>query len=75
MRCFLQSTQPRAAVRHSSSTTLTSSGGEKSSWKGKRLQFSGLPGSWRRARAGSVTIAITFSRTASAGSVMPIVFP
>jgi hypothetical protein len=28
MRCFLQSTQPRAAVRHSSATVFCSSSGE-----------------------------------------------
>ena len=71
MRCFLQSTQPRAAVRHSRSTISTSGGGEKISWNGKRLQLSGLPGSCRRARAGSVTMAATESSSPGFGSAVP----
>src|SRR5947209_5315318 len=36
---------------------------------------SGLPGSLRRTRAGSVTIVFSFCRTTGSGSVSMIVFP
>ena len=38
-------------------------------------QTSGLPGSERRTRAGSVTIVLSFCRTTGSGSVSMIVLP
>ena len=44
-------------------------------WNWKRLQMSGLPGSLRRTRFGSVNIVITSVRISSALAVRPMVFP
>ena len=42
--------------------------GEKASWRSNTGQSSGLPGSVRRTRFGSVTIGLSLARTTSGAS-------
>src|SRR3989441_2359939 len=64
----LQSRQPIAAVRHPVAQYSRSGGGVKMRWRSNTGHTSGLPGSVRRLRAGSVTIGRTFCLTVSGGS-------
>src|SRR5207302_5757050 len=71
----LQSRQPHPAVRQLCATSLIVSGGEKPWWIVKMLQTSGLPGSLRVTRAGSVAAGLSFSQMVSGESNRPIVLP
>src|SRR3989441_414407 len=71
----LQSRQPQAAVRQFVATCCWVSGGENPSWMVKMLQMSGLPGSLRVTRAGSVAAGLSFSQMSSGGSSSPMVLP
>ena len=61
--------QPIAAVRQPWSDHAIVSGGENSLCQLKTGQTSGLPGSWRRLRAGSVIITFVFARIDSSLSL------
>src|SRR2546425_2993324 len=71
----LQSRHPHPAVRHLCATSACTAGAENPWWIVKTLQMSGLPGSLRVFRAGSVAAGRSFSQIESGGSNRPIVFP
>src|SRR2546425_2132684 len=71
----LQSRQPQPAVRQLCATSFSVSGGEKPWWIVKMLQMSGLPGSLRVTRAGSVAAGLSFSQIVSGVSNRPMVLP
>src|SRR5207253_6316038 len=61
----LQSRHPQPAVRQLCATSCWVAGGEKPWWIVKMLQISGLPGSFRVTRAGSVAAGLSFSQMVS----------
>ncbi len=63
------------APRQLSATVATVSGGEKYLCSWKMLQTSGLPGSFRVTRAGSVLAGRSFCQISSGVSNSPMVFP
>ena len=63
------------AVRQPCAAHSCVSRGEKALCRSKTGQISGLPGSMRRLRAGSVTIGRIFSRTTSGGSLSSTTLP
>src|SRR5213080_3066898 len=71
----LQSRQPQPAVRQLCATRAWVSGLEKPWWMVKMLQMSGLPGSFRVTRAGSVAAGLSFSQMVSGESSKPMVLP
>src|SRR6266568_4531573 len=71
----LQSRHPQPAVRQLWATRAWVSGLEKPWWMVKMLQMSGLPGSFRVTRAGSVAAGLSFSQMVSGESNKPMVFP
>src|SRR2546427_87464 len=64
----LQSRQPIPAVRQPVAQASRSAAGVKILCRSNTGQISGLPGSLRRLRAGSVTMGLTLRMTTSAGS-------
>src|SRR5580693_7120458 len=72
---LLHSMHPMPAVVQPSHTFRRVASDEKTLWRSPTGQTSGLPGSLRRMRAGSVTIVFSFCRTTGSGSVSMIVFP
>src|SRR5687768_1542415 len=77
--CFnstsLQSRHPMPAVRQPDATYSLSAGGVKILCRSNTGQISGLPGSVRRFRAGSVTIGRTFWRMTSGESASSMSLP
>ena len=71
----LQSRQPHFAPRQFSATVAIVAGGEKYRWRWKMLQTSGLPGSFRVTRAGSVLAGRSFCQISSGESSSPMVLP
>ena len=71
----LQSRQPNPAVRQFVATYSRSSAGVKILCRSNTGQMSGLPGSERRLRAGSVIIGRTLARTTSGGSASSMSLP
>src|SRR5437016_5691520 len=67
-RTSLQSRQPIPAVRHPVAHASRSAAGVKILCRSNTGQTSGLPGSLRRLRAGSVTMGLTFRMITSGGS-------
>ena len=65
---LLHSMQPMPAVRQPSAASACTSSVEKTLWRSKTGQTSGLPGSSRRTRAGSVTMVLSLARMLSSGS-------
>src|SRR5262249_29727109 len=71
----LQSRQPKAAVRHFVAHSSRSAGGVKILCRSNTGQTSGVPGSLRRLRAGSVTIRRMLARITSDGSASSMSLP
>ena len=71
----LHSMQPMPAERQPSSTFTIVSRSLKILCRSPTGQTSGLPGSVRRTRAGSVTMVFSFCRTTGSGSVSRMVLP